>query len=352
MKVTLWRDDVEILRPVRAAGERHDVRSRLFVRIEDAGVHGYGEVAPQSTSLNGDASVDEVQDELETHVLHQLAEAQRRESALPSWTRISRFAGSRPASNFAVALVEMAVLDRELRATATSVRAQWPATFATPSMTTLSLLEHDVAWVVDARSTQVRVKSAPGTLSTRDLDRLATLRVPVLLDFNCSARTIDEVVEQVRAVARVTALAGVEQPFGPGNVVEHARLAERLDVALSMDEGVRTSRDIEAIARYRAASIVCVKPARVGGLANAHTMIERARAIGLRPYLGGFFESPFARGVHRVLAEHCVDEPSDLAPVALAGRDNADEAHEVVDGLGWEPDEGVLERAHVLWAQG
>jgi O-succinylbenzoate synthase len=352
MKVTLWRDDVEILRPVRAAAEHHDVRSRLFLRLEYASVHGYGEVAPQSNALNGDASIDEVQDELETYALHQLDDVVRREGTFPSWTRITRFSGSRTASTFAVALVEMAVLDRELRAIDADVRALWPARYATPVMSTVSLLEDQSPWVIDAAAKRVRVKSAPGSLAVTDLERLSALAVPILLDFNCSAQTPEEVLDQVRQVARVATVAAVEQPFAAGNVVAHALLAERLGVALSMDEGVRSTRDLEQIERCRAASMVCIKPARVGGLANARTMIERARELGLRPYLGGFFESPFARAVHRILAEHCVEEPSDLALVALAGRESADEARSVVDGLGWEPTPALLDGARVIWAQG
>jgi len=83
-------------------------------------------------------------------------------------------------------------------------------------------------------------------------------------------------------------------------------------VLISLDEGVRSLRDLDQIVRYRAATIVCVKPARVGGYANARTMLERAKELGLRPYVGGFFESPFARSVNRALAWHTTDEPSDI----------------------------------------
>ena len=51
--------------------------------------------------------------------------------------------------------------------------------------------------------------------------------------------------------------------------------------------------------------MICVKPARVGGLANARSIIARAPGAGLRVYLGGFFESPYARQVHRALAKGC-----------------------------------------------
>ena len=46
------------------ASERHDERTRLFLRLEHDGVRWYGEVAPQPLALNGDPGVDDVLDAL------------------------------------------------------------------------------------------------------------------------------------------------------------------------------------------------------------------------------------------------------------------------------------------------
>jgi L-alanine-DL-glutamate epimerase-like enolase superfamily enzyme len=176
--------------------------------------------------------------------------------------------------------------------------------------------------------------------------------VPIILDFNCSANDITEVLEQVAEISPHVSVAAVEQPFAPGNVAEHAALARMLGVPLSLDEGVRSQRDLVQIVRYRAAQVVCVKPARVGGLANARTLVVRARELGLSPYLGGFFESPFARGVHRLLAEHCVSEPSDLATVALEGSMGENEVVSVEGGFGLAPSPEVLKWATLIATPG
>ncbi len=352
MKVTLWREDVAILRPVAAVAQRHDNRVRLFVRLEHDDEWGFGEVAPQTRALNGDPSVDEVIDELESVVLPQLREVVKREGSPPSWTRVARFAGSRPSSPVAVSLVEMAVLDRELRATHREARALWPKRFSTPVQSTVSLLDLDQPWVIGDDVARVRVKTAPGPLASGALDRLAALTVPIVLDFNCSANDAGDVLEQVAQIGPAATIAAVEQPFAPGNVVDHAVLGQRLQVPLSLDEGVRSLRDLEQIVRYRAARIVCIKPARVGGLANARTLVAKATELHLVPYFGGFFESPFARGVHRLLAEHCVGEPSDLAVVELAGPLSGHEVADAPGGFGIAPAPGMLEGATVIAAGG
>lgn len=350
MKATLWRQDTTIRVPVRSAGQVHDERSRLFLRVEHDGVAGFGEVAPQPQELNGDASILDVIDEVRVFVVPQLQQILEREGALPSWTRVGRFAGSRAASNPAVALLEMALLDRELRATNTTIDALWPVHFDTPCQTTVSLID-DVAFNVDPLVARVRAKVSDVALSPAALallGEIAERSLPVLLDYNCSARSDDHVIERVQRIGEIVDVAAVEQPYDVGNIVDTARLAERLDVPVSIDEGIRSVRDVAQIVRYRAAELICVKPARVGGLANARTIILEAREAGLRAYVGGFFESPYARRVHRWLANNCVNEPSDVAAVdvLLEGYDR--EVDEVADGFGVTPSPEMLARAAVL----
>jgi O-succinylbenzoate synthase len=348
MKITLWRSDVTLLRPTRAAGQDHDDRTRLFLGVEDETVRGFGEIAPQPFALNGDPSVDEVLDEVREVVVPLVLEVANREGKLPSWTRLSRFAGSRSASPFAVALVEMALLDRELRASHLEPTSLWARNFETPNQATVSLLDLDGAWNIGREIAQVRVKTSPGTLSHAALDRLGELGLPVLLDFNCSASDDVQVLDQVEQILPVATIAAVEQPYAVGNIIDHATLAEQLTVPLSLDEGVRSARDLVQIARYSAASLVCIKPARVGGLANARSMAEKATALGLRPYLGGFFESPYARHVHRLLAENCVGEPSDLGVVAVVGGLDDPETVSVAGGFHRAPSVQLLDRALVI----
>lgn len=347
MKVTLRRQDTEIRFPVRSAGQYHADRSRLFLAVEHDGVTGYGEVAPQPEELNGDAGIADVIDEVRIFVVPQLQAILDREDDLPSWTRVARFAGSRAASNPAVALLEMALLDRELRVAHATIDSLWPPRFSTPLQGTVSLIDEG-EWSLEENVARVRAKISPAPLSASALRRLGELSAPVLLDYNCSARSDADVVEQVRVLRDVADVIGVEQPYAVGNVVDTARLAEQLDVAVSVDEGVRSVRDVAQLVRYGAAEIVCVKPARVGGLANARTIIVEAHEAGLRPYLGGFFESPYARGVHRALAHAFVDQPSDLGAVDVLHDGYAREVDVDEYGFGVTPSAEMLERGAVL----
>ena len=347
MELRLGLSDATLKSPVRAAEENHTVRSHIFFAIKNEGVCGLGEVSPQSTSLNGDPSVTEVLSELKEFAIPQFQEVCSREGSVPSWTRIARFAGPRPSSYFAVALIEMAVLDYELRKEGQKILDIWPSSFETPSLSTVSILDNE-DWTVNENAHRVRVKTSPGEVSKAQLSRLRALSKPVILDFNCSARSDEDILSQVAVLEDIVELVAIEQPFAAGNVVDHARLAEQLKAGVSLDEGVRSIRDIEQIARYSAARLVCVKPARVGGLANARTIVAKAHSLGIDAYIGGFFETMYGRNVHRHLANASTDEPSDIAEVLLETGQSSSDFVKDEFSFGLSPSEGFINSLNTI----
>jgi O-succinylbenzoate synthase len=314
MRARLWRHQMTLTSPVASAAQVHSSRPHLFLELEIEGVRGVGEISPQPETLNGDPGVDDVVHEFVHFTWPQFMHVLRRERVTPDWARITHLAGSRPASYFASALLEMAVLDWHLRDARRTIDDLWPPRYVTPLQRTVSLVD-DEPWSDTASAARIRVKVPSGPISPRRFEALSELATPVLLDFNCRAASVQEVLDLVASAQKYVTVAAVEQPFAAGNVVEHSRLASLLDVSLSLDEGVRHRRDLDHIARYRAAQLVCVKPARVGGYAQARSMIERAQQLGLEVYVGGFFESSLARRANRVLARHYPLAPSDVADV-------------------------------------
>jgi O-succinylbenzoate synthase len=92
-------------------------------------------------------------------------------------------------------------------------------------------------------------------------------------------------------------LAWLEQPFAAGDLASHAILAQRGSVPIGLDESVRSARAVRDIARYGAATVVCLKPARLGGVARTRDVMAAAIEAGLRPYVGGYFEAGLGRAV-------------------------------------------------------
>ncbi len=344
MRVSLFVFSSELSSSVRAASQSHTRRQHLVLRLFSDGVSGWGEVSPQPFHLNGDPSFEEVARELGEYLLPLFADTFRREGAIPHWSRISRFAGSRSASPWAAALVEMAALDWLERNSNRAIAEQWPPRFSVPVMQTVGALDDE--WPIDlSRAAQLRLKVDGRALSDRILERLRTVAVPILLDYNCSTPQGDEIAHHLRQLENLVEVVAVEQPYAPGNVVDHSLLAAALPVAVSLDEGIRSARDISYAARYAAATFICLKPARLGGYAVARTCAALALELGLRPYIGGFFEGPLGRSANRILAQNSVTEPSDIATVVTKEQATWGIAN---DGWGVVPSAEWLEQTVLL----
>jgi O-succinylbenzoate synthase len=319
MRADLLKYSRTLHRPIVASGQRHERRNDLVLRLEHDGVVGWGTVSPQPETVNGDPSIVQVEHELTTVALPRLMDIVARESSVPTWSRIGALSSGRPASAVAMTLIEMAVLDLTLRSEQQTIALMWPSLFNGVSIWTVDTATH--AWAPPADVSLVRLKVNGAPIPTATLSQLEATNLPVLLDYNCAQPTIAEVQRDVTTLATVATVRAVEQPFAAGNVVDHALLANQIDVPVSLDEGVQSRRDIENIVRYKAASLVCLKPARIGGYQEFITARRFAADLGLDVYLGGFFENPLARTLHRRLAHHFISLPCDIGNVTVVEGD-------------------------------
>jgi len=71
----------------------------------------------------------------------------------------------------------------------------------------------------------------------------------------------------------------------------HAALRERVRVSIALDESIDSEGSARAALAERAADVIVVKPARVGGLAATMRIVETASAAGALVVLGTYFET-------------------------------------------------------------
>ena len=347
MEWRLWERVDTLANSVTAANQRHNQRHHLFVEVVTDDGCGWGEVTPIEQPHGGDPGVDEVRLELINDALANVVSLTQREGALPSWSRVHLHARRSAPSTWAYAAIEMALLDLELVRDDMSLSQFWKSSpELVPLMATTSLLTFDPEWQPPSAAQRVRLKTAPGVTLDSLVAIIATWGVPVLLDFNGSADSYETIRDQVATLRSCVEVVAVEQPFPPGDLASHTTLARSLDVAISLDEGVRTVLDVRRIVRYEAASLVCVKPPRAGGVAAARSMLTEAAKLGLRTYVGGFFESTLARSVHAAVAGSFDVEPSDVGEVAFGNTMNSDVRRST--GVGIYPASEDLTLVHVV----
>lgn len=310
MKATVSRFTREIPHPVQASGERHEVRTSLFLMLEAGDSFGVAEIAPQNKALNGDAGVDEVLEFLREIAIPRFLSVRRRNDDVPHWARVPAMFGTDAASRMASALIEGAAF---------ALQGGILDVALAPGIATGSLL--GTAFVPEQTDSMamVRLKVGPD-VRPEAFDLLSGLDIPVILDYNAVAPAPEIVLEHVALASVHVPVAFVEQVVAVGDFNPPSRLFEA-GVRISLDESIRTIPDIRNVARYGSATTVCIKPARVGGRALAKSMVAEARELGIDAYFGGFFETALGRLANAALADELHLGPSDTllsgSPVSL-----------------------------------
>jgi len=106
-------------------------------------------------------------------------------------------------------------------------------------------------------------------------------------------------------------VAYVEQPFPVG---DWEPLTQVDGVPVALDESLQTVGDVVTCARWGAATLLNIKPARLGGLGPALAVWRRAQLLGLACFVGGMHESAIGRHMALHLASVVADRSSDLMP--------------------------------------
>jgi O-succinylbenzoate synthase len=94
----------------------------------------------------------------------------------------------------------------------------------------------------------------------------------------------------------------IEQPLAHDDILDHARLQEKLETPICLDECIRTRHHAEQAIRLGACRIINIKLGRVGGFAEAKAVHDVCRANGIPVWCGGMLESGVGRAHNIALA--------------------------------------------------
>jgi o-succinylbenzoate synthase len=369
--VGLWRIELPMRAPITTAKGVH--RRRPLVMVELVGeldgspVVGWGECAALADATYDREDVAGSFRALEDGLVPGLlALTSRSGGRLPGPSRLGPIRGA--AGPLAFAALEMAVADCHLRAGRTSLAALLGVEGRTVEVgavigqyDSVDELVSGAEAVAEAGIGRLKMKIGPGTdiVPVGAVSR-AVPQLRLQVDANGSYAEAD--ADHLAGLDRFELLC-LEQPLAPtdpAGLDAHARLARRLTTPICLDESLDSpATTFEALARG-ACSVVCVKPSRLGGLGAALQVIERCAASAVPLWMGGMFESGYARGVNTALAALAgFSWPGDLRPAGsyldqdLVGepglfRSGPGSALRVElpsgPGLGEPPDRRILER--------
>ncbi len=326
--VELRRLDLHLRTPhVSSLGSSLE-RPVVIARIATDRYDGWGECAALATPGYSEEYADGAWSVLSAHLVPLLLTSVRANGGrLPDAAEMDGLLAPVRGHRMAKACLEMAVLDAGLRSEGRSLaehvagrRDRVPAGAVvglarSDDEKAIATLLGEVAAAVDAGFTRVKVKIAPGD----DLSVLMEVRrsfpdIGLQADANGSYRIDDPGhLETLRALDEL-ALLCVEQPLDPDDLVGHARLARELDTPVCLDESVSSLGRLRDAIALQACDLICIKPARLGGLLQAVAAHDICTAAGIGLWCGGMLETTLARSANAAIAMlrgFCL--PGDLA---------------------------------------
>ena len=161
-------------------------------------------------------------------------------------------------------------------------------------------LHEQVAGFIDDGYARVKIKIKPG----RDVEMLAGLReafpdIDFMADAN-SAYSLDD-VDRLRELDALD-LMMIEQPLRYDDFLHHARLQERIETPVCLDESIKTVGDTELALELGSCRIINIKPGRVGGFGTSRRIHDMMQSAGLAVWCGGMLESGVGRAHNVALA--------------------------------------------------
>lgn len=159
---------------------------------------------------------------------------------------------------------------------------------------------------------RIKIKIKPGW----DLDAVRAVRdrfgpIRLMADANAAYRLED--ADRLRALDAYD-LMMIEQPLGYDDVLDHARLQQRMATPICLDESIHDAKTAAEAIELGACRIINVKPGRVGGHAESIALHDTCAARHVPVWHGGMLES----GIGRAHNIHLASLPNFALPGDIA----------------------------------
>ena len=94
----------------------------------------------------------------------------------------------------------------------------------------------------------------------------------------------------------------IEQPLAHDDIFDHAKLQRKLRTPICLDESIVSPDHARWALEMEACGVINIKPSRVGGLADAREIHDRAQAADVPVWCGGMLETGIGRAINVGLA--------------------------------------------------
>ncbi|MEV0124418.1 o-succinylbenzoate synthase [Streptomyces sp. NPDC050703] len=356
MKITgieLRRIAMPLRAPFRTSFGVETARDVLLVRVVTPDGEGWGECVAMSEPRYCSEYVEGAADVLRRFLVPALP-------AVADAYAVKRALKPFKGHKMAKAALETAVLDAQLRATGQSFgaylgagRERVPCGVSVGIMDSVPHLLDAVDGFIEEGYVRIKLKIEPGW----DVEPVRAVRErfgdDLLLQVDANAAYT---LADTRQLAKLDDfdLLLIEQPLADDDLVQHAALAKRLRTPVCLDESIESAEGAAAAITLGAASVINVKPGRVGGYLEARAIHDVCVAHGVPVWCGGMLETGIGRAANVALAAlPGFTLPGDTSGSSRYFATDVTEPFELADGhlavptgagLGVEPLTEVLDR--------
>jgi O-succinylbenzoate synthase len=302
--VVLRRARLPLVSPFRTSFGAQIERDVLLVEVKGPDADGWGECVAMAEPLYSPEYVDGAHAVIKEHLLPRLAGAGTTVDA----TDVRRLLVPVKGHQMAKAVLEMAILDADLRAAGQSLasylgatRSQVAAGVSIGMASTVDELLDVVAGYLEQGYARVKLKIEPGW----DVEPVGAVRdrfgagLMLQVDAN-SAYTLADAADLERLDA--FGLVLIEQPLGEHDLAGHTELARRIATPICLDESITSAQTaVDAIERG-ACSIINIKAGRVGGYLEAKRVHDACLERDVPVWCGGMLETGLGRAANLALA--------------------------------------------------
>lgn len=296
-----------LVRPFRTSfGEERDKRAILVRVVLSTGgteVEGWGECVASADPLYSEEWLEGSWLILATYLSPALlrSEAFTEPAGVEERLRVVR------GHPMAKAAVVAAALDACLRSRGQSlaaflggVRERVPCGVSVGIAPTVEALLEEIDGYLGRGYQRIKLKIEPG----RDLAVVRAVRealpdTPLSVDANAAYELSD--VSLFEALDELDLLM-IEQPLGHDDLVDHARLQQRIRTPVCLDESIRSAHDALLAIQLGACRVINIKPGRVGGLLEAKRVHDVAAEDDVPVWIGGMLETGVGRAPNLALA--------------------------------------------------
>ncbi len=290
-RVELRYVQLPLKHPFETSARRFFERDTILATVWADGVQGWGESPVKAGPWYSSETVETAW-HVQRDFLIPMLLGQRLETAAEAFGRMSSVRGH----NMAKTGLEQALWDVEARQKGLSLarllgsdNPRVESGVSVGIQDSLDQLLEFVRGYLEQGYRRIKVKIKPGW----DLDVLRALRrrwpqIALMADAN-SVYTLQD-SDHLAALDDLE-LMMIEQPLAYDDIYEHSLLQRRLRTPLCLDESIHTPAHALAALDLGSCSIINVKPARVGGLAQALRIHDLCLERGAPLWCGGLLET-------------------------------------------------------------